>query len=863
MNILQLLRHISVKHLRHQKARSLMALIGIALGVAAMVSIDIVNMSVLRSFEDNINRITGRAVLQVTDAESGFPEAMLDVVQKVPGVEYAVPVIETNGCLAWGDERAFAVLGVDVLQDGNIRDYSITDESSDIPDPLLFLARPDSILLTREMAAREHIAIDQQIKVQTVQGTRTFTVRGLLEPDGPAKALGGDIAVMDLYAAQLAFGKEGRIDRIDVSILRGESLDTMKERIQAALPEGYNIDTPAGRSRQMENLMGRFRKSMDMIGYLALFVGMYLIYNTVAISVVQRGREIGILRALGATRRQVSGLFLGETVVLSLAASLLGIGLGIILAKISITAVARTVSSMYGRSSITDLTIIPLHLAKDIAIGVAASVIAAFFPSRSSSRISPISAIRSTPYSSDALRRHRGLTIASLAFIGIAGAILLVYKTAAHASPLRSSSMTIAAMLSLLLGISLSTPLFLRRFISMFHRLFAGRLGAGGRLAGLNLEKNLTRNAVAVAAVFFSISLSVSSSSLLFSVQKGLMDYIDDVERSDVLITSGHPLASAGAQTIPMPLEMALEIEAIPGVDAADPFRKLFITISGRRVLLEAIDIPRWLKRNTVKVVKGMQGDVGTMMPGKDVISVSESVASRYGLKPGDHFTLPTPQGPVRFLVISVVVSFASDSGVIFIDYQTFRRIWQDHNADMFSVYVRPGNDVIDVRDAIRELYKDKRKMFVLDSREFRAEIKKLLDQSFEMNNAVNLLTLAIAGFGIIITLLASVFERTREIGILRSIGMKRGQVSGLVLIESALLGLAGGLLGTFAGVLTGWINLEGFFRLDFGDSISYQVHYLSICWALLLAVGLAVLAGLYPARRAAKTNITEALSYE
>ena len=153
--------------------------------------------------------------------------------------------------------------------------------------------------------------------------------------------------------------------------------------------------------------------------------------------------------------------------------------------------------------------------------------------------------------------------------------------------------------------------------------------------------------------------------------------------------------------------------------------------------------------------------------------------------------------------------------------------------------------------------------MYVLPSLEFRAEIRKLLDRSFVMNDAVNFLTLVIAGFGIVVTLLASVLERTREIGMLRSIGMKRSQVSTVVIIESALLGAAGGLLGIGAGVLIGWINLEGFFRIDFGNSISYHIHYGSIAWALLLAIGLAVLAGLYPARRAAKINITEALSYE
>jgi putative ABC transport system permease protein len=863
MTFTNLLRRISLQHVKHQKFRTIIALFGIALGVASMTSIDIVTVSVVRSLEDSINRITGRAVLQITGTESGFPESMLERVQNVPGVEYAVPVIETNANLAAGSERSFVVLGVDVLQDSNIRDYSMTDESADIPDTLLFLAKPDSILLTREMAKREGIVIDQKILVQTVQGIKTFTVRGLLEPDGPAKALGGDIAIMDIYAAQLTFGKDKRIDRIDVSIIRGETLDSVKGRIQSSLPQGYNIDTPAGRTRQIENFMGRFQKSMNLIGFMALVVGMYLIYNTVSISVVQRRKEIGILRALGATQGQIMRLFLAETAALALLASFLGVWLGIGFAKLSISAVAQSVSSLYGRSHVTDLGFSLLGILRNIGIGVIASVVAAIFPARSSSHVAPVSAIRSQPYTMNGVVRNRVLTLLSASLIALAGIIVAIYKTAGLASPIRNSTTTTIAVISLLLGISLATPLFLKWFIIAYRSVIAPRLGAGGRIAGLNLEKNLSRNSVAVAAVFFSIALAVSTASAINSARRGLLEYIDSVERSDIIITSGHPLATGGAQTIPMPLSMARELESVPGVASADPFRRLFLNISGNRVLLEMIDVPRWLQHNTCTVVEGQYNDMLRLMPDQDAVVINEIVASRMGLKPGDNIILPAPAGPAIFLVVGVVVSYASEGGVIIMDMRTYERHWQDHVADMFSVFVKPGSNVAAVHDAIQDRFRNKRKMFVLSSLEFREEIKKLFERTFLMNDAANVLSLIIAGFGIIVTLLSSVLERTREIGILRSIGMTRSQVSGVVIIESALLGAAGGVLGATAGVLAGWINLEGFFRLDFGNSMIYHIHGGSVLLSLLLAIVLSVLAGLYPAWRAARTNITETLAYE
>ncbi|MFA4915521.1 MAG: FtsX-like permease family protein [Syntrophales bacterium] len=382
MNLGNLLRYISLKHVKLQKVQLLMAISGICLGVAAMVSIDIVNRSVLHSFEDSINHITGRAALQVTGAESGFPEAMLEQVQNVPGVEYAVPVIETNANLSGGSERSLMILGVDVLQDNQIRDYDITDESADIPDPLLFLAKRDSILITRTMAEREGMKIDQEIKVQTVAGIKTFKVRGLLNPEGPAKVAGGDIAIMDVYAAQMAFGKEGRIDRIDISFLPGEKLDVMKERIQDVFPKGYSVDTPAARTRQVEMLLNRFRKSIGLISLMAVFVGMYLIYNAVSISVVQRRKEIGILRALGARRGEVVGLFLGETIAISILGSLMGVVLGLVFAKLTIGVVAQSVTEMFLKTSVNGLAFSWKDVVQGVSVGIVASLAASSVPRR-------------------------------------------------------------------------------------------------------------------------------------------------------------------------------------------------------------------------------------------------------------------------------------------------------------------------------------------------------------------------------------------------------------------------------------------------------------------------------------------------
>ena len=863
LNLINLFKHISIKRIRLQKVHTLMTVAGISLGVAAIVSIGIVNKSVLRSFEDSINRVTGRAALQVTGAASGFPEDIIERVQKVPGVEYAVPVIDTQGILVGAKERTLMILGVDVLQDGNIRDYKLSDESADIPDPLLFLARPDSILLTRELADREGIKLDQKIQVQTVLGIRTFRVRGLLNPEGPAKIMSGSIAIMDYPAAQMAFGKEGRIDRIDVSLLRSESLDVVRDRIQKILPGGYSVMTPEGRTKQVEVLISHFQKNINLISFIAVFVGMYLIYNAVSISVVQRRKEIGILRALGATRRQILSLFLGEAFVMAIVGSLLGLGFGILFAKSAIGAVGQTVSELYMRTSISEIAISWPNLAIGFVTGIVASLAAALAPALASTRITPVSAIRSTPYSEEGFLSGKRLKIAAVSLVVIAAVLLLLYKTFLESPLFHNSAAMFAATIFFLLGTSLATPTVLQGFLVFFRKTISPRVGATGRLAGLNLQKNITRNAVAAAAIFYGISVFVSSAGIIYSTKQSVLDWIDSYVRGDIIVTSGHPIATTGSQNIPMPVDMWKDIEKVPGVLSADPFRKIYIDYHGRRVLLLTLDIKRRMVYSPFKVAQGRREDMARLLPDQNFIAVNEAVASQEHLKPGDTMVLPTPEGPIEFRIAVINVDYSTDSGSILMDINTYHKYWKEYLADSFSVRVAQKDQVESVRDEIARRFGTDRQLFVLPSREFKNEIRKIIDQGFAVNRAINIITMTIACFGIIVTLLASVLERTREIGILRSIGMLRIQVSRVVVIESMLLGIIGGALGVGAGIVIGWMSLEGFLKGDYGASMQYHVHTLSLVWAIVLSTVLAGLAGVYPARRAAKINIVEAMSYE
>jgi putative ABC transport system permease protein len=864
MYLLNLLRHISLKHLRFRKIQTFMAGGGICLGVAAIVSIGMVNRSVIHSFEETFIQVTGRAVLQITGAQSGFPEALTEKVGAVPGVEYAVPVIEADGLLAEGKERSVMILGVDVLVDTQVRNYSLSGESADIPDSLLFLAKPDSILITRTLADREGIVLDQKIDIQTVQGIRAFRVRGILNPIGPAKAMGGNVAIMDIYAAQMAFGKDGGIDRVDVSLFRGEDLETVRKRILDALPEGYRVDTPAGRTGQVEAMISKFQNGFTIISFIALIAGMYLIYNAVSISVVQRRKEIGVLRALGTTRRQIVRLFLGETLVISIIASSMGVLMGLLLAGTLVGAFGKVVSETYARTVVTGIHFTWFYPLVGFGSGILASLAAALFPARASSRISPVLAIRSVAYAEEGFFTFARLnTLAALCLIS-ALLILVLANSSGSFFMIGNPTRLIIGQFLLTLGLSFLTPAFLKGFVTVFHRFFSSPLGVIGNLAAMNLRKNIPRNAVAVAAVFFGISIFVSSAGLVLSVKESVISWLEAVNRADIIVTCGHPMSSTNAPAVLMPAEMAQEMESLPGVLSVDPWRKVSLNYKGRFVLLSSIDFTRRAEYSTLpSMARADRAELLSLLPNQENVVVSESFAAIFGVKRGDDIVLPTPSGSARFGVAAVVVDYTTDIGTIVVDIHTFQRHWKDRLVNQFSVRVQPGKNVETVRNAIQQRFGIGRKLFVLPALQFKNEIRKVLDGMFIFNYALIVITLTIACLGIIATLFSSVRERAREICTLRAIGMLRRQISGVVVLESIFMGLAGGLLGSATGIISGWINLEGLFVANYGSAATYFIPYGTIFWALALSGGLSAMAGMIPALQAAKTNIVEGLGYE
>ncbi|MGA3099265.1 MAG: FtsX-like permease family protein, partial [Bryobacteraceae bacterium] len=346
---MRLLRLIGLPYARKHLLRSILTTAGIVLGVALLVGMRTADESVLRAFNQTVDRIAGKTQLQVSAGDSGFGEDVLDRVEAVAEVRAAAPVIEASVDTGLPGQGKLLILAVDMTGDRSLRDYDFDSGDNEvIDDPLVFLAQPDSLIVTREFAGRNGLRTGAKLAFNTMEGPRQFTVRGILKAGGMAAAFGGNLGIMDIYAAQKVFGRGQRFDRIDVGLGEGVPLDKGEAALERALGPGFRVEPPSSRGREFESLVGIYTLAMGISSAFALFIGMFIIYNSFAIAVTERRAEIGILRALGATRGQIRGLFLAESGIAGLVGSLAGVGVGLAFAHSLTGMTGQLMESMLG-----------------------------------------------------------------------------------------------------------------------------------------------------------------------------------------------------------------------------------------------------------------------------------------------------------------------------------------------------------------------------------------------------------------------------------------------------------------------------------------------------------------------------------
>ena len=846
---------ISLRQWRTHRIRVALTTLSIALGVAVFFAVGTANRALLDSLALTVERLAGKSTLQVTAGETGFPEEVLDTVRSTPGVQLAEPVIEVIVHTGFTDEGNLLILGIDTTGDQQLRQYEFDRSQSEIDDPLVYLAQPKSILISRSFADRHRLHVGDSLPLFTSRGKTDFTVHGIFEPTGVGEVFGGNIAVMDIYSAQVVFDRGRNFDRIDLMNSTAIPVSDLQSSLHARLRAGLEVVRPQVRGKELENAVTAMRLGMLITSFIALLVGGYIIVNSFTIAVNQRWKEIGILRAVGVERRNIKAMFLAEALLMGVIGSVLGLALGYALASVTNHVMGSIAASVYGVIS----TAVPprLHLnllLTSFALGIATSMLGAWFPARASADLDPILALHNVES-----RKPEAALGTSRVALGLA--VLLACSALIELSPARvglTIELSYAALI--LLGLTILVP-FLVHWTARLLRPAMDRVGGPeGALAVDAMIQSPRRSAATVGALMVGLMFVFATGAYIQSYKHMITRWSDRMLNADLFVATSTLLRSTSYH---FSEDMGRRIAALPEVKDVQNVRFTFIPFQGDSAAVIAIEMDGFLARAANAVEGGSRKKTLELMPRGEGVLISRNFGAPWRRGVADRVHLDAPAGQLDLPILGIVEDYRTDKGAIFMDRSLYKKFWNDDAVDFVDVVLRPGNDPVAVKHKIEALTAGSDHAFVYTNGEFRRWIGSLVDQFFLLNYMQLLVAVFVAIVGIVNTLIISVADRRREFGVVRAIGGYRSQIRKMVLLEAAVISIVGVLVGGVAAIF----DIQYMARTESTVLAGYEVPF-SFPWILIAAaipavIVVALLAAWIPARGATRVPVIEAIAYE
>jgi putative ABC transport system permease protein len=855
-----LLRRSSLRYLLRHPWQFGLAVLGVALGVAVIVSIDLANASATRAFSLSSEAVSGRATHQVVGGPEGLPDdafrrLVLETdIPAAPVVEGYVFVPRQPG----RPGRMLHLLGVDPFSERPFRPYlagsgGAREEGRSVDlGPLL--TRPAAGVLSATTAAEMGLKPGASFSIRSGASRKTIELIGVLEPrDENTRNALADLLVMDISAAQEVLGRVGRLDRIDLILPDGDV-----KRAAAVLPPGARILRSSSRTETTEEMTEAFRLNLTALSLLALVCGVFLIYNTMVFSVVQRRTMIGTLRALGVTRGQIFALVLAEAAVVALAGTAAGLGVGVLLARELVRLVTQTINDLYFVVTVRELAVPVAVLVKGAVLGIGATLAAALAPALEATNAPPRAVLSRSALEVRLRRLLPRVTLAGAGMLALGGILLAI-----PAGGGRGLIVSFAGLFAVILGAALLAPGATVALMRLLRPAMGSLFGILGRMAAGGVVASLSRTAVAIAALVIAVSATIGIGVMIDSFRGTVVRWLDATLRSDIYL--GTPSRSGGFSGGDLDPDVALRMAKLPGVERVNLLRRTELPSEDGSIRLVTLGTDlRGLTGYELK--EGQPSEAWPAFQDQDAVVVSEPFSHRRGVSKGDRLRLRTAAGDRDFLVAGVYYDYASDRGLVLMSRKTYLRHWSDRPLTGFSVDLKPG---VDVEGTVRRLRAALAKepggdgLSIQSNRSLKKISMSIFDRTFRITSVLRLISGMVAFIGVLSALMALQLERARELGGLRAIGLTPGQVWHLVTSQTGLLGLTAGLLSLPVGLALAAIMIFVVNRRSFGWTIRMEVDPMILLGAMALALGAALLAGIYPAWKMARTSPALALREE
>lgn len=846
---------ITIRQWGLRKLRLALTLAGIALGVAVFFAVRTANTTLVGSLATTVEKLAGQATLQVSAGEASFPENVLSSVRSTAGVKLAEPVIERVVQTALPDSSSILVLGMDTGSDLDLYAGEFDQASLEISNPLAFSERPDSIAVSRPFAERYGLKDGDHLPVYTQRGRQDFTVRGFFRTTGASVVFGGNIALMDIHAAQAAFDRLDRIDRIDIMTEPGAAVESVEQNLRGRLPAGLEVAPPDRRGQNLERAVSAMRLGLFIMSLLALMVGVFIIFNSLSVSVNQRWKEIGVLRAIGVEGSHIQQMFLAEAALMGLVGSALGVGIGFVMALGATRIMSAVVTSMYGLVSTPERPAFHWDYAiTAFAIGVFASLLATWLPARAASRLHPVMALRNIE-----LQRREGVLGWSRFTLGIL--FIIVGLALTFFSP---PGVGLMIHFSYSIMVQFGMVLLLPKLVVWGSRLLRpvmGHLfGAEGLIAIDAAVRMPRRTSATVGALMLGLSFVFSVGAFIHSHKTALNRMVDRCVNADLMIATSDQLRS---RTYHFSAEQERRVSSLPGVRNTDGLRVTGLTYGSDDLILISRNMGLWFDNSPGLLDEGDERKARESSRRGEGFVISQNQAFRSGLGVGDEMRLETPAGPLVRPVVGILEFYFVEKGTVFMDRELYKKYWGDAAVDLILLNLNPGIDRYSFKAEINRAMAGEQRAFIYTSEEYKEWSARLTDQFFTLTYLEMLIAIFVAAMGLINMLVISVSERQREMGILRAIGGLRSQVRKIVLLEAAAISLVGFATGVVAGLFNAYFLVRTAARIIAGFNLRFQFPLNVVLVTLPIVLLVALGAAWWTAQRALRLPVVEAIGYE
>jgi putative ABC transport system permease protein len=810
---------------------------GVALGIASVLAIQIINRSALAAFRGGIESVSGEADLSVLPHAPTMPDSVYPQVLGTAGVAGAWPLVQATVSLQDTGRVWLDVVGVDLFAPLSL------PWSGDPGDLTNALARPGWAAISPALAGELRLDLGDTLAVSA--GTRLvrLVVGALVDFQRLTPLASRKLVVMDIAQAQDLLGLGGAISQVDVRLAEGVSARDVSARLAARLGSIAEVVTPQQREQRAEGLLAAFRLNLTALSLVSLVVGLFLVHSSTQAMLVRRRVELGVLRSLGATRSQVFGLILAEVLLLGALGVTLGAPLGYGAARLSVDLVSQTLTNLYLLNEIERLDLPAWLVPLALALGLGGALAGAVAPAVDVSRRDVRSLLADLT-----LHERTGALAGPLLRAGLALPVLAGAWYALMGRGWRPAGFVLA--MAVLGAIPLVTPWLVRRAAAQVRP--AG-FGLGYSLKSLGVR--LVTTSFAAASLAIAVSMLVGVTVMVGSFRDTVRLWVASTLRADLYVTAPSWRATGSAGALEPGVVAALR--AVPGVRQADMLRG-FTAMSGeRRITLAGVDMALPGGEARFPLLSGDSATAFEAVRRRGAVIISEPLARKAGLAVGDSLPVATPRGVRRFLIAGITYDYSNEAGAAAMDLATLEAAFGPGLVHSVALYLEPGRDGERMLDEVRTRFRDT-PLNVRSNRGLREEVMRVFDQTFAITRLLQGMALLVAATGITLTLLILARERRAELAVYRALGARRRQILRYFVGKGLMLGALGLLLGLVGGGALALILIFVINRAWFGWTI--QVHW---PWREVLAssaaiLAAALLASLYPAVRAGRAPATQ-----